>query len=193
MAHIRVLLPGTEALYEVAETEDGLFAAQAQEGTPALTLSLTDLPFSRFRPHPNDPEALLQLVGRALEDLEGFAELTEHGLGTAVLHRLLMERGRIPRDVLLRREYGIYWEAYALEPEGPVPIPHLSRHSYEQTVGYGGSGPAALAENVLRYFSGRPGAYQDFKWQVVANLDAKAEEHRIPAEVVARYLPPLRP
>jgi hypothetical protein len=55
--------------------------------------------------------------------------------------------------------------------------------------GYGGSGPADLALNILMLFSDENTAnslYQTYKWEVIANIPEKGAE--IKAEEVERWL-----
>ncbi len=99
-------------------------------------------------------------------------------------------------DVLIRLELGMTgyaWQAYALYPNGEVPIPNTSERSTEFNIGYGGSGPAALAESILRFFYGKPGGnperYQAFKWEHIATLSPRVDQHIIPKEAIARYAP----
>lgn len=101
-------------------------------------------------------------------------------------------------DVLVRLEVDqngfAHWRAYALYETGEVPIPNTSKHSPTGfNIGYGGSGPAALAESILRFFYGKPGGnperYQAFKWEHIATLSPRVDQHIIPKEAIARYAP----
>lgn len=184
---VRVGIDGFDFGYRVVEELGEVVAFPAEVASPDLVLNL-EVSLGAYRPHPGDPEALRRLVAGSLESLG--PEWTDgEKLRAKVEEELLWERGRIPRDVLVVWEGG--WRAYVLEGERRVPIPHRSDRSESFAVGYGGSGPHALGESVLRYFTARPWRYGAFTWEVIARLDRSVPEHRIPAEVVARYMLPV--
>lgn len=184
---VRIRIGWQEFGYRVVEELGEVAALPAEAASPDLTLDL-EVPLEAYRPHPGDPEALKRLVAGSLESL-GPEWADGEKLRAKVEEELLWERGRIPRDVLVVWEGR--WRAYALDWKGRsgFPSPHRSEHAESFAIGYGGSGPHALGESVLRYFTGRPWRYGAFTWEIVARLDPSVPEHRIPAEVVARYLP----
>jgi hypothetical protein len=71
-----------------------------------------------------------------------------------------------------------YWTSGVVTIDGamlsPVPSQQIVNHSPDGfNWSYGGSGPAQLALALLLHFHGRQLAeehYQDFKWDVIANL-----------------------
>lgn len=93
---------------------------------------------------------------------------------------------KLEGEIVIRWEgHAKGWRAYWHRESGAVEIPNTSHHSTEFNLGYGGSGPAALAESILRVFGG--GNYQAFKWDVIARLDPRQREHRLPAEALRSY------
>jgi len=84
-------------------------------------------------------------------------------------------------DIICKRHYG------AIETNVPRRIAKHSPDGFEW--GYGGSGPADFALNILSVFIGQEAAerlYQDFKWEFVLTLPY--EGGTIPKEVILEWI-----
>lgn len=101
---------------------------------------------------------------------------------------MAQKRAKPKGEIVIRWEgHEKGWRAYWHKEGEVVEVANISRHSPTGfNIGYGGSGPAALAESILALWGG--GDYQSFKWEVIAKLDPQQKEHRLPAGVVEPYI-----
>lgn len=111
------------------------------------------------------------ICNRKLSDPES----VKRGIGPICYNRMLAEREKEEQQEILEPFTGdIICKRTSLGPV--VNIPHrIVKHSHGFEWGYGGSGPAELALNILAAFIGRElaendGLYQQFKWDFIANM-----------------------